>query len=85
MSILLAEMAKTVVPSKASSSFKSGENINTKLMRRDFMRRQAEIVKQWIIDTDLHESMNGVTSGQHKNLKVIMGSSDQIEPELATS
>jgi hypothetical protein len=45
VSIVVAELAKALCPSQASSSFKSGENINTKLMRRDFMRRQAEIVK----------------------------------------
>jgi hypothetical protein len=31
LSILMTELAKAFVPSKASSSFKSGENINTKI------------------------------------------------------
>jgi hypothetical protein len=73
ISILLAELAKTIVPNVASSSFKGGENINTKLLRRDFMRKQAEIVKDWINDTKLVDNLQGVTSGAHKNLKVIMG------------
>lgn len=31
LSILISELAKTNVPAKASSSFKGGENINTKI------------------------------------------------------
>lgn len=57
VSILMAEMAKAVVPIKASSSMKGGENINTKLLRRDFVCRQAEILSRWINDTDLRSNI----------------------------
>jgi hypothetical protein len=36
-----AEIAKLAIPSKASSSFKAKEEINTKLQRRDFISKQA--------------------------------------------
>jgi hypothetical protein len=37
------EFAKTIIPNKASGSFKATENLNTKLIRRDYLAKQAEI------------------------------------------
>lgn len=78
VSVLTSEIAKANVPSKASSSFKSGENINTTLQKKDFLSRQAQIVNQWITDTKLVEGVQGVTSGAHKNLKVMIGNYDTL-------
>jgi hypothetical protein len=39
MSILQSEMAKSLIPIKASGSFKATENVNTKLLRRDFLAK----------------------------------------------
>lgn len=39
ISILQTELAKSIVPSKASGSFKATENVNTKLLRRDFIAK----------------------------------------------
>lgn len=70
MSILVAELAKASIPSKASSSFKGGEQLNTKIQRRDFLSKQAAIINQWITDTTLVDSLNGVTSGASKQQKL---------------
>ena len=37
MSILQSEIAKSVLPTKASGSFNAKENINTKMKRREFV------------------------------------------------
>jgi hypothetical protein len=39
ISILQNELAKSLIPIKASGSFKATENINTKLLRRDFLAK----------------------------------------------
>jgi len=66
VSILISEIAKAAIPNKASSSFKASENINTKLQRRDFLSRQAQITSQWIAETPLSSTSAGVTSGARK-------------------
>ena len=50
-----AEIAKVQIPSKASSSFKAKEEINTKLQRRDFLSKQAQLLSAWISETPLFE------------------------------
>ena len=40
ISILQSELAKSILPAKASGSFKATENINTTLQRRDFIAKQ---------------------------------------------
>ena len=47
-----------MVPSKASGSFKATENVNTKLLRRDFIAKQASITAKWIMDTSLNPADN---------------------------
>ena len=68
MGILQCELAKQAVPSKASSSFKGGENINSKIQRRDFLSKQAQIMSQWITDMPLGDTAARVTSGAAQNL-----------------
>jgi hypothetical protein len=53
LSILQSEMARSLVPVMASSSLKGGENINTKMIRRDYIAKQAKITTDWILDTPL--------------------------------
>lgn len=53
VSVLQAEMARAILPMKASSSMKAGETTNTKLMRRDYVAKQAKITADWIMDTHL--------------------------------
>ena len=60
LSILITELAKTNVPAKASSSFKGGENINTKIQRRDFLSKQAQITSHWINETPLMKDIKGI-------------------------
>lgn len=60
LSILISELAKTNVPAKASSSFKGGENINTKIQRRDFLSKQAQITSHWITETPLQKDLSGI-------------------------
>ena len=78
LSILVTELAKQAVPSKASSSFKSGETLNSKIQRRDFLSRQAQIVSTWITDTSLAESQ--LTSGVAK--RKLKGSMETKEAPL---
>ena len=53
LGILISEIAKANIPDKASSSFKVGENLNTKLQRREFLSRQALITSKWISQAPL--------------------------------
>lgn len=55
MSILQAELARSNVPHNASSSFKATENVNTKILKRDFLAKQAQITAQWVADTPLEK------------------------------
>ncbi len=41
VSIILTELAKSVIPHQASSSFNAPENINHKLIKHDFISKQA--------------------------------------------
>ena len=37
----MSEIAKSVIPAQASSSFKSEENLNNKIQKLDYLSRQA--------------------------------------------
>jgi hypothetical protein len=50
LSIISAEVARTIVPHNASSSMKAGETTNTKIIRRDYIAKQAKITADWITD-----------------------------------
>ena len=52
------ELAKTIIPNKPCGSFKATENFNTKLLRRDYLAKQAEIQTQWILECPLLGSKN---------------------------
>jgi len=43
------------VPQHASSSFVATENVNTKILKRDFLAKQAQITADWINDAPLDQ------------------------------
>lgn len=50
MSVMILEVTKVLLPGNASSSIKAGENINTKIYRRNQLMRQAEASCKWVSD-----------------------------------
>ena len=81
ISIVMTELAKAFVPSKASSSFKNGENINTKIQRRDFLSKQAQIVNSWISDSN-NTSFIGVPKSRLTSVHESMMQSEVPAPIL---
>lgn len=59
LAILQTELAKSLVPMQSSGSFKATENINTKLIRRDFLAKQTQISTNWILTAPLLEAEDG--------------------------
>jgi hypothetical protein len=49
VSILLTELAKSVIPHQASSNFNAPENINYKVTKQDFISKQALILQNFIL------------------------------------
>ena len=43
-------MTRVLVPGKSSSSVQGGENINTKLQRREFLLKTSKLTHKWIQD-----------------------------------
>ena len=50
MSILQVEMSRVMVPGKCSSSMAGGENINSKLQRREYLLKTSQLTQKWIQD-----------------------------------
>jgi hypothetical protein len=53
LSVLHAEVAALMVPSQASSSFAASENVNTKILKREYIAKQSKIAARWILDTPI--------------------------------
>ena len=43
-------MTRVLVPGKSSSSVQGGENINTKLQRREYLLKTSQLTQKWIQD-----------------------------------
>ena len=53
LSVLQAEAAALMVPTQASSSFTASENVNTKILKREYIAKQSKIAARWILDTPI--------------------------------
>lgn len=78
--ILISEIAKANIPDKASSSFKVGENLNTKLQRREFLSRQALITSKWISHAPLCKDRNVKKYGLMQRNSLIMNQEEEASP-----
>ena len=59
LSVLHAEAAALMVPSQASSSFTASENVNTKILKREYIAKQSKIAARWILDTPIGAGTDG--------------------------
>jgi hypothetical protein len=59
LSVLHAEVAALMVPSQASSSFTASENVNTKILKREYIAKQSKIAARWILDTPIGAGADG--------------------------
>ena len=56
LSVVQAELARANIPCKASSSFTATENINSTIVRRDYLAKQAALTTKWILGGSIDEA-----------------------------
>ena len=67
LSIMVVELARVMVPAKSSSSLKNTETINTKIQRRNYLFKQAQVACKWV--TEFQNEWNEEALLQHDNQK----------------
>ena len=50
ISIIQVEIARSIIPQKSANNFQSVESKNSKLTRRDYLLKQAQLTASWIED-----------------------------------